>query len=128
MSRFPLLTLVLLALATASASGQESGRITGLVVDAATLQPVANAEVSLEGLTPEGGIAPGAEPEAPDEESNEVQELLSVDRLSLEIGIRLIPLVQDSSGTGILDHIAQLRRRIATRDGVARTRPLNRVQ
>ena len=72
----------------------------------------------VEGLTPEGGIAPGAEPEAPDEESNEVQELLSVDRLSLEIGIRLIPLVQDSSGTGILDHIAQLRRRIATRDGV----------
>jgi len=55
-----------------------------------------------------------------DEESkeNEVEELLSVDRLSLEIGIRLIPLVQDKSGTGILDHIGQLRRRIAMRDGM----------
>ena len=54
------------------------------------------------------------DPEAP----NEVEELLEVDRLSLEIGIRLIPLVQDKSGTGILDHIGQLRRRIAMNQGV----------
>ena len=67
------------------------------------------------------GATPGAEPGAEggeEEPTNEVEELLSVDRLSLEIGIRLIPLVQDNSGTGILDHIAQLRRRIAMRDGV----------
>ncbi|MEM7212660.1 MAG: surface lipoprotein assembly modifier, partial [Pseudomonadota bacterium] len=31
-------------------------------------------------------------------------------RASLEIGYQLIPLVQDASGAGILDHIAQLRR------------------
>ncbi|MDF1799997.1 MAG: flagellar biosynthesis protein FlhA, partial [Planctomycetota bacterium] len=69
---------------------------------------------------PEAVLA-GAGAEADeDEESkeNEVEELLSVDRLSLEIGIRLIPLVQDKSGTGILDHIGQLRRRIAMRDGI----------
>ncbi len=49
---------------------------------------------------------------------DEVDELLQVDRLSLEIGYRLIPLVQDSAGTGILDHVAQLRRRFASREGV----------
>jgi flagellar biosynthesis protein FlhA len=52
------------------------------------------------------------------EADNEVEGLLNVDRLSLEIGIRLISLVQDKSGTGILDHIGQLRRRIAMKDGV----------
>src|SRR6185295_14735729 len=44
--------------------------------------------------------------------------LLAVDRIGLEIGYRLIPLVQDKSGTGLLDHIAQLRKRFAQRDGV----------
>jgi flagellar biosynthesis protein FlhA len=47
-----------------------------------------------------------------------VEELLRVDRLALEIGYRLIPLVQDKSGAGILDHIAQLRRRFAVREGL----------
>jgi len=61
-----------------------------------------------------GGGAGAEDDEAP----NEVEELLEVDRLSLEIGIRLIPLVQDKSGTGILDHIGQLRRRIAMNEGV----------
>ncbi len=46
------------------------------------------------------------------------EELLQVDRLSLEIGYRLIPLVQDQSGTGILDHIGQLRKRFALQEGV----------
>jgi flagellar biosynthesis protein FlhA len=44
--------------------------------------------------------------------------LLATDRIGLEIGYRLIPLVQDKSGTGILDHVAQLRRRFAQREGV----------
>ena len=48
----------------------------------------------------------------------EAVELLKVDRIALEIGYRLIPLVQDKSGTGILDHVAQLRRRFAQREGV----------
>ena len=48
---------------------------------------------------------------------DEALELLQVDRIALEIGYRLIPLVQDKNGTGILDHVAQLRRRFASRDG-----------
>jgi flagellar biosynthesis protein FlhA len=46
------------------------------------------------------------------------EELLYVDRVALEIGFRLIPLVQDKSGTGILEHVAQLRRRFAVQLGV----------
>ena len=42
---------------------------------------------------------------------------MHVDRVSLEIGYRLIPLVQDASGSGILDHVAQLRRRLAVSEG-----------
>ena len=57
-----------------------------------------------------------APPEATEEE--QVAALLKVDRVCLEIGYRLIPLVEDSNGSGILDHIAQLRRRFALRTGV----------
>jgi len=49
---------------------------------------------------------------------NEALELISVDRVSLEIGYRLIPLVQEKNGTGILDHISQLRRKFASQNGV----------
>ncbi len=63
------------------------------------------------------GAAAAAAPEAAAEEDS-VEDLLVVDRISLEIGYRLIPLVQDKSGSGILDHIAQLRRRFALREGV----------
>jgi len=59
--------------------------------------------------------------EAPDpkaSEEAEVGELLRVDRIGLEIGYRLIPLVEDSAGSGILGHIAQLRRRFALRHGI----------
>jgi flagellar biosynthesis protein FlhA len=62
--------------------------------------------------------APAAEEGEAPREGEPVEELLRVDRLSLEIGYRLIPLVQDKSGSGILDHIAQLRRRFATREGL----------
>jgi len=63
--------------------------------------------------------AQAAGDEAPEpDESAEVEELLRVDRISLEIGYRLIPLVNDPSGAGILDHIAQLRRRFAMNEGV----------
>jgi flagellar biosynthesis protein FlhA len=57
------------------------------------------------------------ESEGPSEE-DQVEELLQVDRLSLEIGYRLIPLVQDERGGGILGHIAQLRRRFALSEGI----------
>jgi flagellar biosynthesis protein FlhA len=49
---------------------------------------------------------------------DEALSLLQVDRIALEIGYRLIPLVQDKSGTGILDHVAQMRKRFAQREGV----------
>jgi flagellar biosynthesis protein FlhA len=58
----------------------------------------------------------GADSEKSDEE--QVEELLQVDRLSLEIGYRLIPMVQDENGGGILDHIGQLRRRFALNEGI----------
>jgi flagellar biosynthesis protein FlhA len=61
------------------------------------------------------GVGADEEPTRPEDDA---LELLQVDRVSLEIGYRLIPLVQDRSGTGILDHIAQLRRRFATSEGV----------
>jgi flagellar biosynthesis protein FlhA len=47
----------------------------------------------------------------------ELAELLHVDRLSLEIGYRLVPLVQESGG-GLLEHIARLRRKIAQEQGL----------
>ena len=81
---------------------------------------VENAEELMVGV--DGAVMTSAEPEAPPEveesAEDEAFELLAVDRVALEIGYRLIPLVQDKNGTGILDHVAQLRRRFATRDGV----------
>src|SRR5262249_22585578 len=51
-------------------------------------------------------------------EEQKVEELMQVDRIALEIGYRLIPLVQEKGGGGILDHISQLRKRFAAREGV----------
>lgn len=62
-----------------------------------------------------GSEAAGAEEEP---EKDDVASLLKVDRVSLEIGYRLIPLVHDPGGAGILDHVAQLRRRFAMNEGV----------
>ncbi|MBM3975655.1 MAG: flagellar biosynthesis protein FlhA [Planctomycetes bacterium] len=63
--------------------------------------------------------AAGTTPESPASKTGDgIDELLQVDRVALEIGYRLIPLVQDKSGTGILDHISQLRRRFALREGI----------
>ncbi|MAE28745.1 MAG: flagellar biosynthesis protein FlhA [Planctomycetes bacterium] len=59
---------------------------------------------------------PGATEE--EDSGDHVEDLLPVDRVSLEIGYQLLPLVQDKGGNGILEHIAQLRRRFATQEGV----------
>jgi flagellar biosynthesis protein FlhA len=48
----------------------------------------------------------------------DMDELLHVDRLALEVGYRLIPLISDPGGGGVLDHISQLRRRFALNEGV----------
>jgi len=47
----------------------------------------------------------------------DLADLLQVDRISLEIGYRLVPLVQESGG-GLLEHIARLRRKIAQEKGL----------
>ena len=70
-------------------------------------------------LMNDGVSASAAEDPEEDEVEVEdpVEQLLRVDRISLEIGYRLIPLVQGKDGSGILDHIAQLRRRFASKEG-----------
>jgi flagellar biosynthesis protein FlhA len=52
---------------------------------------------------------------APPEEGEEpsLEDLLRVDRLGIEIGYRLIALVDREKGGGLLEHIAMLRRQIA---------------
>jgi len=52
-----------------------------------------------------------AQPEPGDPDN--LQELLEVDRLSVEVGYRLIPLVAPDSGGGLLDKIAAIRKRLA---------------
>jgi flagellar biosynthesis protein FlhA len=56
------------------------------------------------------GAAPASGPE-------DLTEMLHVDRIALEIGYRLVPLVQEAGG-GLLDHVARLRRKIAQEQGV----------
>ena len=72
-----------------------------------------------EDAEPLAAAAPEASQPTPEEsESEKVQDLLRVDRIALEIGYRLIPLVHDPGGAGILDHVAQLRRRFAMNEGL----------
>jgi flagellar biosynthesis protein FlhA len=61
---------------------------------------------------------PAAVGEPGAKEEQKVEELLAVDRVSLEIGFKLIPLVQDKGGAGILDHVQQLRKRFALKEGI----------
>ncbi|MBM3986364.1 MAG: flagellar biosynthesis protein FlhA [Planctomycetes bacterium] len=78
-----------------------------------------SAERAAEAAASATSVAKAAEKATPAEKENEAAlELLRVDRVALEIGYRLIPLVQDPRGQGILDHISQLRRRFASREGV----------
>lgn len=56
-----------------------------------------------------------AAPPPPDENtSGAVEELLTVDRLGIEIGYRLIGLVEAGRHGGLLDHIRSVRRQFAT--------------
>jgi len=73
---------------------------------------------SLEGAAARERTRPAAAAEPGKTVEDEALGLLATDRIGLEIGYRLIPLVQDKGGTGILDHVAQLRRRFAQREGV----------
>jgi flagellar biosynthesis protein FlhA len=62
-----------------------------------------------------GASKAGAEGESQD--SKGVEELLTVDRLNVEIGYRLIPLVDPGNGAGLRDHISMVRRQFATQEG-----------
>jgi flagellar biosynthesis protein FlhA len=79
-----------------------------------------NQQASDEKAAEAASAAAASAPEVPaaEKENEAALELLKVDRVALEIGYRLIPLVQDPRGQGILDHISQLRRRFASREGV----------
>ena len=55
---------------------------------------------------------------APDPNDSPVEELLTIDRLGIEIGYRLIGLVDQGKHGGLLDHIRSLRRQFAQSLGI----------
>jgi flagellar biosynthesis protein FlhA len=57
--------------------------------------------------------AKAAEREPPSEATQPVEELLTVDRLGIEIGYRLINIVEPGRHGGLLDHIRSVRRQFA---------------
>ncbi len=62
--------------------------------------------------------AAAADEARPDENTAPVEDLLGVDRLGVEIGYRLIGLVEPGKHGGLLDHIRSLRRQFAQTLGV----------
>lgn len=62
--------------------------------------------------------AAASEAEATTDEERPVEELLAIDRLGIEIGYRLIGLVEPGHHGGLLDHIRSLRRQFATTLGL----------
>lgn len=62
--------------------------------------------------------AKGAEPGKEEGGGKNVDELLTADRMAVEIGYRLIPLVDPETGTGLLDHISVMRRQFALNEGL----------
>ncbi len=76
------------------------------------------AEVATQDEVEEAQKSAKAQEAAARPDGEEALELLAVDRVALEIGYRLIPLIQDKGGGGILDHISQLRRRFALNEGL----------
>ena len=74
-------------------------------------QPVAGAAGA-----PGAAPAPVAEPKSPLE--GNIDEFLQADRISLEIGAALIPLVNAKRGPGLLDRIGGLRRDLAKQNGL----------
>ncbi|MEW6743081.1 MAG: flagellar biosynthesis protein FlhA [Planctomycetota bacterium] len=68
------------------------------------------------GASLDAGLA--TKPPGPDEEAREIAELLKVDRVGIEIGYRLIQLVDKKDGGGLLDHVSMARRRFASELGI----------
>lgn len=59
-----------------------------------------------------------AQPASPDASQQPIEDLLSVDRLGIEIGYRLIGLVEPGRHGGLLDHIRSVRRQFAQNLGL----------
>ncbi len=74
-------------------------------------------ELPVEGVTEAGGEGDIETPEV-QPESAALEDLLTVDRLGIEIGYRLISLVEPGKHGGLLDHIRAVRRQFASSLGV----------
>lgn len=70
-----------------------------------------------ENATKRKELAPAPPPPA-QPESEQIEGLLSVDRLLVEVGYRLVGLVQSGPGGSLLDRISQLRKRFASEIGI----------
>ncbi len=66
----------------------------------------------------EASKAPPPPPPARKSEADEIADILQVDRLLVEVGYRLVGLVQGGPGGGLLERIAALRRRFAAELGL----------
>ncbi|HHI79412.1 MAG TPA: flagellar biosynthesis protein FlhA [Planctomycetes bacterium] len=66
----------------------------------------------------EGPEVEEEEDEGPQSEEEELEELLRVDRLGIEIGYRLIPIVDPGKHGGLLEHIASMRKQFAASTGM----------
>ena len=77
-----------------------------------------NAEKSLQRAEQEQEERDKQEEEPSDPNAAPVEELLAIDRLGIEIGYRLIGLVEQGQHGGLLDHIRSLRRQFAQTLGI----------
>jgi flagellar biosynthesis protein FlhA len=96
------------------------GMPTLLFVGIATVLAVfaSNADRVAQETADEEAAASKAAEETPSNEEAPVEELLAIDRLGIEIGYRLIGLVEPGKHGGLLDHIRSLRRQFAQTLGV----------
>jgi flagellar biosynthesis protein FlhA len=104
----PFLPFALMAGAMVAFAGY-SARVLKHAPEEADAQPA-------EGQAAAGGAAKPAG-DHPDGSIEALSELLKVDRMSLEIGYRLIPLASSRDKGALLDHIAMLRRQFAAQLG-----------
>ncbi len=62
---------------------------------------------------PEKDETPASPEEVAEQQSQELRNILKIDRMGVELGYRLLYLVEKSKGGSLLGHIAQLRKRFA---------------
>ncbi len=94
------------------------GMPTTLFVSAAVALAAFGSALDSQRRIDDDAAAAAAEPAAPDPTAAPIEDLLSVDRLGIEIGYRLIGLVEPGRHGGLLDHIRSVRRQFATSLGV----------